>query len=90
MLALPENYANWGIGGQERCSCCKYPGYLPEPMDTDLLMDKKCFDVAFDEGSSIITVTLGGGNLGFSSINVLLALVFAFCILLAKEVVSRT
>ena len=77
---------NWGIGGQERCSLLqKYGVILPEyAMDTDLLMDK-ITALLHDEGSGIITVTLGAATSVFSSlVNVLLALVFALYLLAKK------
>ena len=67
----------------------KYGVILPEyAMDTDLLMDK-ITALLHDEGSGIITVTLGAATSVFSSlVNVLLALVFALYLLAKKEVVS--
>ncbi len=55
-------------------------------MDTDSLMDKNHGKLLHDEGSGIITVTLGAATSVFSSlVNVLLALVFALYLLAKKR-----
>ena len=82
-----EKLGHWWAGTVQFAA--KYGVILPEyAMDTDLLMDK-ITALLHDEGSGIITVTLGAATSVFSSlINVLLALVFALYLLAKKEVVS--
>ena len=82
-----EKLGQWWTGTVRFAA--KYGVILPEyAMDTDLLMDK-ITALLHDEGSGIITVTLGAATSVFSSlVNVLLALVFALYLLAKKEVVS--
>ena len=82
-----EKLGHWWAGTVQFAA--KYGVILPEyAMDTDLLMDK-ITALLHDEGSGIITVTLGAATSVFSSlVNVLLALVFALYLLAKKEVVS--
>lgn len=82
-----EKLGQWWTGTVQFAA--KYGVILPEyAMDTDLLMDK-ITALLHDEGSGIITVTLGAATSVFSSlVNVLLALVFALYLLAKKEVVS--
>lgn len=84
-----EKLGHWWAGTVQFAA--KYGVILPEyAMDTDLLMDK-ITALLHDEGSGIITVTLGAATSVFSSlVNVLLALVFALYLLAKKEVVPRT
>ena len=82
-----EKLGQWWAGMVQFAA--KYGVVLPEyAVDTDLLMDK-ITGLLHDEGSGIITVTLGAATSVFSSlVNVLLALVFALYLLAKKEVVS--
>ena len=82
-----EKLGQWWAGMVQFAA--KYGVILPEyAVDTDLLMDR-ITGLLHDEGSGIITVTLGAATSVFSSlVNVLLALVFALYLLAKKEVVS--
>ena len=82
-----EKLGQWWAGAVQFAA--KHGVILPEyALDTDLLMEK-ITTLLHNEGSGIITVTLGAaGSVLSSLVNVMLALVFALYLLAKKEVVS--
>ena len=82
-----EKLGQWWAGAVQFAA--KHGVILPEyTLDTDLLMEK-ITTLLHNEGSGIITVTLGAaGSVLSSLVNVMLALVFALYLLAKKEVVS--